>query len=68
MSRTADELMLEATLLHQRLMDEGKDPAEVGFRVSQEELRLLRALPPVDHPLLNAQRDRLCGFRLEVMG
>lgn len=66
MNRTADELMLEAAALHQQLMDEGKDPAEQVFCVSEEELAALRALPAVDHPLLNAQRDRLCGFKLRL--
>jgi hypothetical protein len=64
--RTADELIYTAVNLHQRLMDEGKDPVEHVFYVTQEELSTLKDLPPFNHPMLNAQRDRLCGMMLRV--
>jgi len=37
------------------------------FYVTQEELSTLRDLPPVNHPMLNANRDRLCGLMLNIV-
>lgn len=65
--RTADELILAAVNEHRRLMDDGKDPVEHVFYVTQEELLTLRDLPPVNHPMLNASRDRLCGLMLKLL-
>lgn len=66
--RTADELVTAALTLRNRLRDEGKDPLEGVFHITKDEWCLLKMQPwPSASVLMSAERDRLCGLKVEAI-